>query len=105
MPMPQQTLLMPRSGDVGVTLLQDPVEATDASSPGPRAHVPGFDPGLHMGANALRGGDITNSIEAERQVTTVLQFGKLQEDTFSMDIMAPMSPFQAFAIALCVFEA
>jgi tubby-related protein 1 len=33
-----------------------------------------------------------------------LQFGKVSEDTFTLDFMAPISPLQAFAIALSAFD-
>mmetsp|Transcript_85097 Transcript_85097/g.241188 ORF Transcript_85097/g.241188 Transcript_85097/m.241188 type:complete len:86 (+) Transcript_85097:271-528(+) len=48
-----------------------------------------------------------NSIEADRLSKSVLQLGKLagNGDEFSCSVLAPLSPFQAFAMALCVFEA
>ena len=33
-----------------------------------------------------------------------LQFGKVTEDTFTLDFAAPLSPLQAFAIALSAFD-
>eukprot|EP01023_Acetabularia_acetabulum_P059757 TRINITY_DN7185_c0_g2_i5.p1 TRINITY_DN7185_c0_g2~~TRINITY_DN7185_c0_g2_i5.p1 ORF type:complete len:512 (-),score=86.69 TRINITY_DN7185_c0_g2_i5:4149-5684(-) len=35
---------------------------------------------------------------------TVLQFGKISKDTFTMDFQWPMSPFQAFGICLSSFD-
>lgn len=70
------------TGDLGVALV---VEDKDGSS---RQH-------MH------------NSIEADRLSKSVLQLGKLtgNGDEFSCSVLAPLSPFQAFAMALCVFEA
>ncbi|CAG8432788.1 521_t:CDS:10 [Diversispora eburnea] len=35
----------------------------------------------------------------------IMQFGRVEEDTFTMDFMYPMCPLQAFAIALTSFDA
>ncbi|CAG8454518.1 10540_t:CDS:2 [Acaulospora morrowiae] len=35
----------------------------------------------------------------------IMQFGRIEEDTFNMDFMYPMCPLQAFAIALTSFDA
>lgn len=35
----------------------------------------------------------------------VMQFGKIDDDTFTMDFRYPLSPVQAFAIALTSFDA
>jgi len=35
----------------------------------------------------------------------IMQFGRVSEDSFTMDFMYPMCPIQAFAIALTSFDA
>ena len=34
----------------------------------------------------------------------LMQFGKVGEDRFTCDFRAPLTPFQAFTIALCQFN-
>ena len=36
--------------------------------------------------------------------SVVLQFGKVGKDDFTMDFQWPLSPFQAFALALSTFD-
>lgn len=33
-----------------------------------------------------------------------MQFGKVSEDRFHLDLRAPVTPFQAFAVCLCQFN-
>lgn len=35
----------------------------------------------------------------------IMQFGKIEQDTFTMDFRYPLSPVQAFGIALTSFDA
>ena len=63
------------------------------------ASVKNFQLVLERKKVGLFGGDRT----IERK--TVLQFGKVGADKFTMDFRHPMSPLQAFGIVLSAFEA
>ena len=63
------------------------------------ASVKNFQLVLHRKKVGLFGGDRT----VERK--TILQFGRIGADKFTMDFRYPMSPLQAFGIVLAAFEA
>lgn len=46
---------------------------------------------------------VKNFQMADEQETVLLQFGKVGDDTFTMDYRYPLSPFLAFAICLTTF--
>ncbi|XP_025886572.1 tubby-like F-box protein 5 isoform X2 [Solanum lycopersicum] len=48
--------------------------------------------------------DPSHNIPAAVQETTILQFGKIGKDIFTMDYCYPLSAFQAFAICLSSFD-
>ncbi|XP_060187549.1 tubby-like F-box protein 5 isoform X1 [Lycium barbarum] len=48
--------------------------------------------------------DPSQNIPAAVQETTILQFGKIGKDIFTMDYCYPLSAFQAFAICLSSFD-
>jgi hypothetical protein len=48
----------------------------------------------------------TNGIDSHVAVDyIVMQFGKIDQDNFTMDFRYPLSPVQAFSIALTSFDA
>ena len=43
-------------------------------------------------------------IEPDEQDAVLLQFGRVGKDEFTLDFRYPLTPFQAFAIALSAFD-
>ena len=43
-------------------------------------------------------------VEPDEQDAVLLQFGRVGKDEFTMDFRYPLTPFQAFAIALSSFD-
>lgn len=58
---------------------------------------------LHLTCHIL--GILPDSSHAFSVDYIVMQFGKIDQDTFTMDFRYPLSPVQAFAIALTSFDA
>ncbi|RKO96009.1 hypothetical protein CAUPRSCDRAFT_8616, partial [Caulochytrium protostelioides] len=44
-------------------------------------------------------------IEEAREAYITMQFGRCAQDAFTLDVRWPLSPVQAFAIALSTFDA
>jgi len=44
-------------------------------------------------------------LDERRKLPAVLQLGKISEDRFSLDFAGPLSPLQAFVLAMSVFDA
>jgi hypothetical protein len=44
-------------------------------------------------------------VDPIHQNSLVLQFGRTSEDSFALDAFYPLTPIEAFSIALTVFEA
>ena len=43
-------------------------------------------------------------VEPDEQDAVLLQFGRVGKDEFTLDFRYPLTPFQAFAIALSAFD-
>jgi len=56
---------------------------------------------LVYGADALPGGAAPPGLSAD---AALLQLGKRAKGEFALDFKAPLSPLQAFAVALCAFD-